>query len=195
MNSQTGCATEVDKRSLVHEDRELVERCIAGEVAAWETLYHRHHDGLLTAIRATLGRRFADPNLVDEIAARVWYALVVRDAELLSRFAEDRGCRLSTYLAAIAKRQAASLLRRERRRRRRERLASQAAPRPGAGDDGTASAELDELVRQLTPREREFFDGQLTATAGTEGAEDYSEANRWQLRSRIHRKLMKLIAH
>ena len=52
----------------------LVDRCLLGEVAAWEEIYRQCHDPLCAAIKSLLGPGFHDPNLVDDIAARVWYA-------------------------------------------------------------------------------------------------------------------------
>ena len=46
-------------------------------------LYAQCHEPLLLSIRIMLGPRNTDANLVDEIAARVWYALVANDGELL----------------------------------------------------------------------------------------------------------------
>ena len=68
----------------------LAKRCLAGEVAAWEQLYAQCHEPLLVSIRIMLGSQSADANLVDEIAARVWYALVANDGELLSRYKPSR---------------------------------------------------------------------------------------------------------
>jgi hypothetical protein len=77
----------------VAEDRLLVDRCVAGEVAAWSSLYSHSHDSLLAGIRAFLGRGGQDANLIDEIAARVWYALVKDNFELLDKFDVRHGCR------------------------------------------------------------------------------------------------------
>ena len=68
----------------------LAKRCLSGEVAAWEELYAQCHEPLLVSIRIMLGPQSADATLVDEIAARVWYALVANDGELLSRYKPSR---------------------------------------------------------------------------------------------------------
>ena len=68
----------------------LAKRCLAGEVAAWEELYAQCHEPLLISIRIMLGPQSADASLVDEIAARVWYALVANDGKLLSRYKPSR---------------------------------------------------------------------------------------------------------
>ncbi len=76
--------------AFLQADRQLVDRCLAGEVAAWEEFYAQCHKPLGTAIRIMLGRPH-DPNLVAEIAARVWYALVAKDGELLARYSPAYG--------------------------------------------------------------------------------------------------------
>ena len=76
-------------KAFLQADRQLVDRCLAGEVAAWEEFYAQCHDPLCTAIRIMLGRPHGDPNLVDEIASRVWYALVANDGKLLGRYSPD----------------------------------------------------------------------------------------------------------
>lgn len=172
------------------KDRELVDRCLSGESRAWEELYLQFHDRLLASIKSLLAAGRADPNLVDEIAARVWYAVVADNAKLLARFQPQRGCRLTTFLAAIARGQAVEIFRSERRRRGRELVAS--LDRLPAEDhlDNTL-AELDEFLDTLTPRERGFCAEILLQMAATEG--QYSPANAWQLRSRIQRKLRRFL--
>ncbi len=81
-------------------DQRLAKRCVKGEVLAWEELYGRFHDPLCTAIRGMLGSGGADLSRIDEIAARVWYALVRDDGELLNRFDPARHTRLTGFLTA-----------------------------------------------------------------------------------------------
>ncbi len=75
-----------------------MERCLAGEVAAWEELYAQYHDVLLASVRCFLGQARSDHNLVDEIAARVWYALVANDGALLAKYDPKRGARIITFM-------------------------------------------------------------------------------------------------
>ena len=70
---------------------------------------------MLTSIRAFLGRYAGDPSLVDEIGARVWYALVKNDFALLARFDVRRGCRLQSFVCLLAKAEARLVMRSERR--------------------------------------------------------------------------------
>jgi DNA-directed RNA polymerase specialized sigma24 family protein len=106
----------------------------------------------------------------------------------LDRFDAARGCRLTTFLAAIARSEAASLLRSERRRRRREKIASRSEATFTSADQ--TSAPLLELHDILTPREREFVDSCLAAD---DSKMEISDANRWQLRHRVREKLERLL--
>ena len=84
--------TENAVKAGLSADAALASRCLAGDVAAWEELYAQCHEPLLVSIRVMLGPQSADASLVDEIAARVWYALVAKDGELLARYKPSRGC-------------------------------------------------------------------------------------------------------
>ena len=91
------CSPTPDSRPLTPDsDRELVDRALAGQPGAWDDLYFRCHQPLLAAIRAIIANRTVDPNLVDELAARVWYAVVRDEGRLLDRFDPGRGCTLTT---------------------------------------------------------------------------------------------------
>lgn len=163
------------------------------EPGAWDRLYAQYHDGLLVAIRHHLGARGGDPDLVEEIAARVWYALAADGGRRLAAFDARRGCRLSTYLATLARSEASGFFRAERRRRQRERIAS----RPEmVWDDrlgGLSRGELREFVGRLTPREREFLCGYLLSPVGQQTCSDISDTNRWQLACRVYEKLNRLL--
>ena len=102
------------------DDRLLVDQCLTGDETAWEKLYYRCHPALIKAIRYLLGNDNRDPNLVEEIAARVWYILLRNDGELLGRFDPDRDCRLQAYLIGFARNEILQYLRSERRRRSHE---------------------------------------------------------------------------
>lgn len=90
-------------KAFLQADRQLVDRCLAGEVAAWEEFYAQCHDPLCTAIRIMLGRPHGDPNLVDEIASRVWYALVANDGKLLGRYSPDLHAQADHVHAGLGK--------------------------------------------------------------------------------------------
>ncbi len=65
----------------------LLDRCLAGEVAAWEDLYAKCKEPLCTVIRGILPHGYPNSGgeVVDEIASRVWYALVKNDGEILGK--------------------------------------------------------------------------------------------------------------
>jgi DNA-directed RNA polymerase specialized sigma24 family protein len=171
-------------------DRQLVDRCLAGEREAWDSLYHQCHRPLLASIRAMLGPGRDDPNLSEEIAARVWYAVVADGSQLLARFDPARGCRLSTFLAAVARGQAIAIFRSERRRRTREAMVSRVEQEwPGQSLEQLENS-IDEFLKTLTPRERQFCAQILLEQADFENSV-YTSASAWQLRSRIHKKLQR----
>jgi DNA-directed RNA polymerase specialized sigma24 family protein len=173
----------------VDADARLVKRCIAGEVAAWEELYDQCHPALLRSIEHLLGDGRADPNLVDELAARVWYALVAKDGKLLAKFDAERGARLGTFMRCIAKDVGGRHFRSESRRRRRERAAGKRRP-IRHGTSGDAGSTMADLAETLTPGEQEFLEQCLLSNDPTEeSSREYSTANMWKLASRIRRKI------
>lgn len=142
-------------------DRQLIDRALAKEPGAWDDLYYRCHQPLLAAIRAIIGSRRLDPNLVDELAARVWYAVVREDGKLLDRFDPGRGCALTTYLALLAKDEASRLFRSEKRRRKRETAVATSdkkLPAKSAPATGSTQITLAEFAATLTPAERTFYE-------------------------------------
>jgi DNA-directed RNA polymerase specialized sigma24 family protein len=173
-------------------DRDLVDRCLAGEVLAWQELYDRHHRGIVAAIRRFFRARSPDSNLVDEIAARSWYAIVADGGRVLGQFDPQRGCRLSTFLATIARSQAGQYLRSEQRRRRRERAVGRMAIEGPSDSAESAAVEMTEFLDTLTPRERSFCELVLLDRDGGEHLE-FSVTNAWKLRSRIKGKLQDFV--
>ena len=132
-----------------------------------------------------MGRTVHDFHLVDEISARVWYALVRNDFELMNRFDAARGCRFSTFLSVLAKTETRLLLRSERRRKVRELVAS----KPEIANQQDNVLEDDEFLATLSPAERLFFDEVLLSTYGLKNETQYTQHNLWQLRHRVRRKL------
>lgn len=189
------CPSSDEPLAEAWADRRLIDRCRAGEIAAWEQLYRQCHGPLLLAIKIFLGRYSAGEDLAEEIAARVWLNLVDDHGALLDRFDAERGCRLTTFLAALAKRDVLRYLRGERRRQAREN-----ASRPSAGSqralppppDAAFSMALDEFLDTLSLRERQFCEAYLLANAA-DAADDYSATNRWQLCHRVRRKLLEFL--
>lgn len=173
-------------------DRNLIDRCLSGDRVAWERLYDQFHAPLLLAIRIFLGRSGSRHDLVDDIAAKVWFTVIDRQAQMLDRFDSDRGCRLSTFLASIAKNEVLQYFRAERRRNARETQACRG--REGADTDSRwnslsgVNAAVTEFLATLTPREREYCEGYLLALRDIP-ADGYSNENRWQLNHRVRSKL------
>jgi DNA-directed RNA polymerase specialized sigma24 family protein len=187
---------EARASDLVLADRQLVDACLSGETGAWSVLYRRFHDSLITSIRSFLGRSACDGSLVDEIAARVWYALVRNDFELLARFDVTRGCRLSTFLSVLAKTEARLLLRSERRRRIREQAVSRSEAPAKAGGPATENLSEEEFMTTLSPAERTFYEDVLkTSESEIQLLPDkYTPQNKWQLRHRVRKKLEQFLS-
>ena len=185
---------EDDCQALLQSDRRLADRCLAGEVAAWEEFYAQCHDPLCTAIRIMLGRPNGDPNLVDEIAARVWYALVANDGELLARYSPRRGARLITFMRALAKDEMCRHFRTELRRRERELSALRQQPQPGGFVPAQQASGLTEFLSTLTPQEHSFCCEVLLAEPASAGDIQRSPANIWQLTHRVYKKLRRFLA-
>jgi hypothetical protein len=82
-------------------DTALVQRCVAGDPDAWQTLFDRFHESLLTQVRGVLRRRHLDPAVADDVMGRFWLALVDHDCGRLRHFDAARG-RLTTFLIVIA---------------------------------------------------------------------------------------------
>jgi len=174
-------------------DELLAKRCLAGEVAAWEQLYAQCHEPLLVSVRIMLGPQSSDANLVDEIAARVWYALVANDGELLARYKPDRGARLITFMRALAKDEMVRYFRAEIRRRIRE-LTTLRERAPHRGEDGGQPFNsLAEFLGTLAPHERVFCGDYLLAEPSRAVEQKYSRANIWQLSRRIRCKLLQFL--
>jgi len=190
-----GPLSEVDegaKRPGAHSDRALVDRCLRGEEHAWQTLYELFNAPLHVAIRNLLGRDAAHHDLVDDIAAKVWLTVVDQRSRLLDRFDSARGCRLSAFLAGLAKNELLRHFRTEGRRSAREMRIGQARDGQSSrlgwrGSVGVNSA-VTEFLTTLTPRERNYCEQHLlNASESLRG--DYSDANRWQLHRRVRLKL------
>jgi len=169
-------------------DRLLAERCLAGEVAAWEELYGRFHRPLCAAISRMLGPGGSDLSRVDEIAARVWYALVRNDGELLNRFDPARHTRLGTFLRGLARIEIMQYFRAEYRRRAQEAAAACRESGGSADSDFHVAALIEDFVTTLTAGEQEFLEEHLLGPPGRSGRE-LSQANFWQRCSRIRAKL------
>ncbi len=174
-----------------HADRLLVDRCLGGDVAGWEELYNQCHFPLCASIKSLLGPGYRDLNLIDEIAARVWYALVRNDGELLDRFDPCQDLRLGTFLRGVARIEIMQYVRAERRRRQREAEAGRRPRRDVRLNDWQLDVMLNEFTATLTPGEQRFVEEYLLVSSPEDDADhgDLSDANIWQRRHRIRAKL------
>jgi hypothetical protein len=183
--------------TAIQADQSLVERCSAGEVAAWEELYGQCHDPLCASIRLLLGPRCGDPNLIDEIAARVWYALVDNDGRLLRRFDPSRHVRLNTYFRGLARIHTLLHFRDEHRRRKREDQAGHRRRQNLPVSELPAEVLLSDFADTLTADERRFLEEHL-APSNREGADadnrERAGSNSWQRRHRILAKFRAFFA-
>jgi hypothetical protein len=178
-----------DVESDAESDRRLAKRCLAGEVDAWEDLYGRFHEPLCRAVRGMLGAGGSDPSRVDEIAARVWYALVRNDGELLDRFNPARHTRLIGFLRGLARIEIMQYYRAEYRRRAQETACCVGrASGEATTSDWQVSAMIDDFAATLTAGEQEFLEEHLLGGDET-GRQRWSDATIWQRCHRIREKL------
>jgi DNA-directed RNA polymerase specialized sigma24 family protein len=190
-----GDGATADQQQRIELEHQLVQRCIAGEVAAWEELYNQHHQPLIRIVRVLLGDKGYDSNLVDELAAQVWYALIANDGKLLGRFDPGRGARLITFMRAIAKDTIQRHFRSKVRRLRRERIALEGT-RAYHTDQAHFDVALHEFLDTLSYSEREFAEAYLLAEPAVDGSVtvvERSDASRWQLSRTIRLKLRKFL--
>jgi hypothetical protein len=192
------CGTDVIEADVwegndARADRALLDRCLAGDVSAWEKLYGKWHTPLCVAIKSLVSARYCDPNLIEEIAGRVWYALLRSGGELFDQFNPALDLRLGAFLRGVARVEVMRYFRAEHRRRIREDRASQIRPRRNSPlCDWQFDATLSEFTATLTPRERQFLKEHLLSrpTQGpTVGPAGFSYANTLQQRHRIRTKL------
>lgn len=169
-------------------DRQMAESCLAGDPLAWDAFFHACQPILLAGIRKLLGPKGPDVDLAEEIAARVWLALLKNRGELLQEFDAHRGTALVTFVASLARREVLQYLRMERRRLARERVAAADRKRAGTLTVSSLRAQLAEFARTLTPREREFLDFHLSGPPNGKPS-PFTKTNAWQLSHRVRRKL------
>lgn len=180
---------EEPTKASLRADAKLVARCVAGEPAAWEMLYAQCHDSLCTGIRSMLRGSSFDDNLVDEIAARVWYALIDKDGQRLAKYSPTRGARVITYIRGIARDEIGRHYRAEVRRRRRETVAAESRAPAADSSDAASSPEVGEFLDTLTPAERDFCCEVLYGDEPICEQTSRSQASVWQLTHRVYKKL------
>ena len=177
-------------------EQKLIDGCVAGNAKAWEELLLRYRDSLHLRIRAILGSRSRDANLVDEIAAEVWSTLYRKNGRLLGRFHVKNGQPLTAFLAGIARIEVLRFLRADHRRRRHEMSPEIIQRTPAAtNDDGyrLATVGLDEFAEGLTPHQRQFLREHLLEHNKRISSVRLTPTNHWQLRHRIRCKLLEFL--
>jgi DNA-directed RNA polymerase specialized sigma24 family protein len=176
----------------VNGDGQIVDRCLAGDKQAWEGLYRECHPRLRKAIQLLLGAEAADVHIIDEIAARVWYALLRDDGRLLGTYDADRESTLDSFLMGLARIEILRYTRAERRRHQHEMLSGRRRLEEQRVSEWQLATMMDEFVSTLTPGQREFMDRFLTAPAEDEPDPALKELSGICVRVRRHRIRRKL---
>ena len=116
-----------------------------------------------------LGPAGSDFSRVDEIAARVWYALVRNDGELLGQFDRKRETRLGGFLHGLARIEVLQYFRTEYRRRARETACCSRANGGSAVSDWQVAAMIEDFATTLSATEQEFLEEHLLGQSQEEG--------------------------
>jgi DNA-directed RNA polymerase specialized sigma24 family protein len=181
-----------DANSRAQADRQLIDRCLAGDEEAWQELFARRHPGLVHASRSFLGHR-GDGELAEEIAARVWFALLRDGGRTLARFTPARDRDLGAFLSGVARYEVLLHRRSERRRQFRETIAAQTAFFSRKGNSGDVTLLLREFMGTLLPDEAGFMRDILLASSEVKerGSKlSLSQTSVWQRRHRLRLKLL-----
>lgn len=170
------------------DDGQLVERCLRGEDRAWEMIFRLYHPQLVSIIRYLMHGAGATEQ-AEEIAAAIWSSLCNDDYRRLRQY-DARTGRLLFYLARIARREIWRNRRSEMKRHTRE---SRVARSEMSWEEADRGIVLEEFMATLTRREREFLLSDLVGSSKDRAGRSDSMANRWQLRSRVLKKLRKYL--
>lgn len=188
--SDTDCVVEL---SASEADIAIVQRCLSGDTAGWEQLYSQQHPRLLKTIGTLFGSNCGDLQLIDEMAARVWFALVRGEARLLARYDPQRHCRLESFLFGLARIEVLRYLRDERRRKIHEFARGHRHLVENSVTHADFSTVIHEFAATLSPAEKEFFEESLIAPLQEQQSlrpkPPLSQTNVWQRRHRIRAKL------
>ncbi|MGE5191984.1 MAG: RNA polymerase sigma factor [Deltaproteobacteria bacterium] len=90
--------------ALTEIDRQLLNRCLAGEPASWKDLVDRFLGLFVHVVHHTAHARSVhlNPEDVDDLCAEVFLALLDRNYAVLRGFRNE--CSLATYLTVVARR-------------------------------------------------------------------------------------------
>lgn len=110
---------EIGRTERVAQERDLVERLLADDPAAWRFFTSQYSRIIIGCIRRVLGRftRVTSDHDVDEVYARFCYEILANDRKKLRCFDADKGGRLSTWIGLLAKNSTYDYLRRIKRDR------------------------------------------------------------------------------
>lgn len=179
------------KRELsdgLRQDQQLIDRCLSGEVAAWEDLYSRCQGPLLLLIKGML--RPANTELIDEISARVWYALVANDGAILARFDPTLGNRLTTFMRAVARDEARRYFRAEVRRKERETIAARQKATDAGSADSVPHFLVEDFLITLSPGDRSFCLEHVLSPSSQDSGIPATQAGGWKQTRRIYEGLL-----
>lgn len=97
-------------------ERDLVRRCVKGDIESWGEMIHQYGALVAHAARTTLLRvlKSVDPNHVDEAAQAIWAALCDDGCRRLKSFAGQSA--LSTWLTVLSTRKTLDFIRTEMRK-------------------------------------------------------------------------------
>lgn len=140
---------------MLVEDRELVRRCCRGDEEAWQEFYGRFRPLVENMAAAALKRSRGARDLVEEITADVFEALVEHDFRALRSFRWQ--CSLQTWLRVLVR---TYMIRRIRRKR--PRLEGRGFSEEGDEPPATVMAEerrreVLSALKALPDREREVL--------------------------------------
>jgi len=170
----------------------LVERCRAGDQAAWSLLHATSHGPLLGPILKHLGRK-NNLELAEEIAARVWASLVYENGRRLAAFDPGRG-KLLRFLGALARQEISHFFRpRSRNGRHEVPLRAEQAPAAEAEFPLEIEGVRDGFLTRLTRAEQKFFVEYVLGPPGTPPPENMSPQNFRKLKQRVFRKLHRFL--
>jgi DNA-directed RNA polymerase specialized sigma24 family protein len=171
---------------------QMLQRCLQGDERAWERLYRKCHPRLRKAIELLLGPDAADVHVIEEIAARVWYAVLKDDCRLLETFDPERDSGLDSFLMGLARIEILRYTRSERRRHSHEMSGGRRRLEERRVSDWQLANMMEEFASTLTPIERAFMERFLTGPTENEPDPEPDElppTTVWTRRYRIRRKL------
>jgi hypothetical protein len=178
---------------LPFEERQLIEKCLAGDEAAWSLLIFHYGDGVRLAFRRRLRAWGADWWLVEDLQLRFWEELWRRRATRLRGY-DARVAGLATFLNHLVGWQVQDWWRacgRQGKRPQPVPLPPRELPAPGSGCYPQGIF-LDEVTGLLTAQERRRFN-ELCGEAASDGACPLSNTNRWKIDERLRRKVLPLL--